>query len=69
MTRSRLTRRLARSVCALAASACIVLAIAAAATAHSAVHGHHRSSASDPSITFTNPLGRSRGPGAGMGLL
>jgi hypothetical protein len=31
MTPSRLTRRLARSLCALAASACIVLAFAAAA--------------------------------------
>ncbi len=36
MTRSRLTRRFARSVCAMAASACIVLAIAAAATARPA---------------------------------
>ena len=34
-----------------------------------AVHRHHRPSASDLSITFTNPLGKSRGPGAGMGLL
>jgi hypothetical protein len=33
MTRSRLTRRLARSLIALAASACIALAIAAAAPA------------------------------------
>ena len=36
MTRSRLTRRLARSLCALAASACVVLALAAAATARPA---------------------------------
>jgi len=36
MTRSHLTRRLARSVSALAASACILLAIAAAATARPA---------------------------------
>ena len=36
MTRSRLTRRLARSLCALAASACILLALAAAATARPA---------------------------------
>lgn len=36
MTRSRLTRRVARSVCALAASACILLALAAAATARPA---------------------------------
>jgi hypothetical protein len=33
------------------------------------VHRHHRPSATRPSITFTNPLGRSRGPGAGAGLL
>jgi hypothetical protein len=30
------------------------------------VHRHHSPSAT-PSITFTNPLGRSRGPGAGAG--
>jgi membrane associated rhomboid family serine protease len=29
----------------------------------------HHPNANHPSITFTNPLGRSRGPGAGMGLL
>jgi hypothetical protein len=104
MARSHLTRRLARSTCALAASAYILLAIAAAAqarpadtwpqpvmqnspaptvhkktvlrpassgpdTSANAVHWHHRPSASHPSITFTNPLGRSRGPGAGAGLL
>jgi hypothetical protein len=34
-----------------------------------AVHRHHAPSATRPSITFTNPLGRSRGPGAGAGLL
>lgn len=34
-----------------------------------AVHWRHRANASHPSITFTNPLGRSRGPGAGAGLL
>jgi hypothetical protein len=34
-----------------------------------AVHRHHRPGAGDPSITFTNPLGRARGPGAGAGLL
>jgi hypothetical protein len=33
MTRSRLTRRLAHSACALVASACIVLALAATAVA------------------------------------
>ena len=36
MTHPRLTRRLARSLCALAASACILLALAAAATARPA---------------------------------
>ena len=42
---------------------------ATAASAHiDAVHRHHPS-ATRPSITFTNPLGRSRGPGAGAGLL
>ena len=46
MTRSRLTRRLARSVCALAALACISLAIAAAATARSPTPG--------PSPSFYN---------------
>lgn len=34
-----------------------------------AVHRHHTAAATHPSITFTNPLGRSRGPGAGAGLL
>jgi ferric-dicitrate binding protein FerR (iron transport regulator) len=34
-----------------------------------AVHRHHSPAATHPSITFTNPLGRSRGPGAGAGLL
>jgi ferric-dicitrate binding protein FerR (iron transport regulator) len=33
------------------------------------VHRHHSAAATHPSITFTNPLGRSRGPGAGAGLL
>jgi hypothetical protein len=42
---------------------------AAAANARAdTVHRHHPS-ATRPSITFTNPLGRSRGPGAGAGLL
>ena len=36
MTRSRLTRRLARSLGALAASACVLLVLAAAATARPA---------------------------------
>jgi hypothetical protein len=40
------------------------------ASAHvDAAHRHHPPSAMRPSITFTNPLGRSRGPGAGAGLL
>ena len=40
------------------------------AKAHAkAVHRHHNPSATRPSITFTNPLGKSRGPGAGAGLL
>jgi hypothetical protein len=34
-----------------------------------AAHRHQSPSATRPSITFTNPLGRSRGPGAGAGLL
>jgi hypothetical protein len=42
---------------------------AASANPHvDAVHRYHGPSAR-PSITFTNPLGRSRGPGAGAGLL
>ncbi len=39
------------------------------ATSANTAHRQHRPSASHSSITFTNPLGRSRGPGAGMGLL
>jgi hypothetical protein len=43
---------------------------AAAANAHAErVHPHHSPSATRPGITFNNPLGRSRGPGAGAGLL
>ena len=38
-------------------------------TSANAVHRHHRPDASHPGITFSNPLGRSRGPGAGAGLL
>jgi hypothetical protein len=34
-----------------------------------AVHRHHEPTATRQSITFTNPLDRSRGPGAGAGLL
>jgi hypothetical protein len=34
-----------------------------------AVHRDHNPTATRPSITFTNPLSRSRGPGAGAGLL
>ena len=33
------------------------------------VYQDHNPSATRPSITFNNPLGRSRGPGAGAGLL
>jgi hypothetical protein len=43
------------------------LATPANESAH-ALDRDHTSSAA-PSITFTNPLGRSRGPGAGAGLL
>jgi hypothetical protein len=43
---------------------------AAPARAHAeGVHRHHNPSATRRPITFTNPLGRSRGPGAGAGLL
>jgi hypothetical protein len=34
-----------------------------------AVHRHHEPTVARESITFTTPLGRSRGPGAGAGLL
>jgi hypothetical protein len=34
-----------------------------------AVHHDHSPNTTPGSITFTNPLGRSRGPGAGAGLL
>jgi hypothetical protein len=34
-----------------------------------AAHRDHRPTGTPQSITFTNPLGRSRGPGAGAGLL
>jgi hypothetical protein len=40
-----------------------------AKTRADAAHRHHDPSATRTSITFTNPLGRSRGPGAGAGLL
>jgi hypothetical protein len=42
-----------------------------AALAHrlAVVHHSHNSGTTPQSITFTNPLGRSRGPGAGAGLL
>jgi hypothetical protein len=33
------------------------------------VQRHHNRATMRPSITFTNPLDRSRGPGAGAGLL
>ena len=34
-----------------------------------AVHCDHSPSATSQTIRFTNPLGRSRGPGAGAGML
>jgi hypothetical protein len=58
---------------ALAPTGAIVQPMHDVATAASAqvepFHRHHRPSGTHPSITFTNPLGRSRGPGAGAGLL
>jgi hypothetical protein len=39
------------------------------ATAHTSAARQHHHRATYASITFTNPLGRSRGPGAGAGLL
>jgi hypothetical protein len=45
-------------------------AAAAPASAYvGTVDQDHNPSSTRPSITFTNPLGRSRGPGAGAGLL
>jgi hypothetical protein len=41
----------------------------AATPATAQAHTHHSLTATRPPITFTNPLGRSRGPGAGAGLL
>jgi hypothetical protein len=81
-SRGRRHRRRLRAL-ALGLGAIVVLAPAGAfaqrmpdvdtsAKAHpDAVHRHHSPpvTSSRQSITFTNPLGRSRGPGAGAGLL
>jgi hypothetical protein len=52
-----------------APAAALAQPIHAVHTPATALHWHHGPSASHPSLTFTNPLGRSRGPGAGGGLL
>jgi ferric-dicitrate binding protein FerR (iron transport regulator) len=72
-------RRLRALALGLAAIAALLPAGALAQPMHDAdapaksraevVHRHHSPSATRPPITFTNPLGRSRGPGAGAGLL
>jgi hypothetical protein len=54
---------------ALGLGAIAALAPAAANAQVDAIHRHHSPAATHQSITFTNPLGRSRGPGAGGGLL
>jgi ferric-dicitrate binding protein FerR (iron transport regulator) len=75
----RRRRRLRAVVLGLAAIAALTPASALAQPTHDAatpakaqaqaVHLHHGPTATRQSITFTNPLGRSRGPGAGAGLL
>jgi hypothetical protein len=74
----RRRRRLRALVLGLTATAAVAPTAALAqpmhdgatpAKAQAAVDRHHEPSATRPSITFTNPLGRSRGPGAGAGLL
>jgi len=78
--RRRRRRRRRRAVAlGLAAIAALTPASALAQPTHDtatpasadidAAHRHHPPSVMGPSITFTNPLGRSRGPGAGAGLL
>jgi hypothetical protein len=77
--RRRHRRRLRAMALGLGASAVLAPPSAFAQPAHDAdtpanahvdaVHRHHSPAATRPSITFTNPLGRSRGPGAGAGLL
>jgi len=46
-----------------------VVSAASAARHAPAVARDHHPRATPAAITFTNPLGRSRGPGAGAGLL
>jgi hypothetical protein len=69
-------RRVRAVVLGLAAIAAITPASALAQPTHDpvtpaktqaqAVHRHHEPAATRQSITFTNPLGRSRGAGAGL---
>jgi len=76
---SRLRRRLRTLALAVAAVAALAPAGALAQPAHDdttlansptdAVPHDHSRSATVWSITFTNPVHRSRGPGAGAGLL
>jgi hypothetical protein len=76
---SRLRQRLRTLALVVAAVAAVAPAGALAQPAYDdttpansptdAVHHDHTRSATVRSITFTNPLGRSRGPGAGAGLL
>jgi hypothetical protein len=75
----RRRRRLRAVALGLAAIAALTPASALAQPTHdaatpasadvAAAHRHHPPSVMGPSITFTNPLDRSRGPGAGAGLL
>jgi hypothetical protein len=60
-----------RPIAGLLVAGLLTAALAApAAIARPAIDRHvHSPGASPYSITFTNPLGRSRGPGAGGGLL
>jgi hypothetical protein len=77
--RRRHRRRLRALALGLAAIAALLPAGALAQPIHDAatpakaradaVHRYHDPNATRTSITFTNPLGRSRGPGAGAGLL
>jgi hypothetical protein len=78
-TASPRRRRLVALALGLAAIAALAPAGALAQPTHDAatppkahadaVHRDHSPTATRQSITFTNPLGRSRGPGAGAGLL
>jgi hypothetical protein len=77
--RRRHRRRVRAVALGLAAIAAVAPAGALAQPTHDAatppeahadaVHRDHSPTATRQSITFTNPLGRSRGPGAGAGLL